>query len=35
MGKVKFKMTGKVSGDKISGTLKTMVISATYEGTRI
>jgi hypothetical protein len=35
MGKVKLKMTGKVSGDKISGTLKTMMVNAKYEGTRI
>ena len=35
MGNVKLKMTGKVSGDKISGTLKTMMVNAKYEGTRV
>jgi hypothetical protein len=35
MGDVKFKMSGKVAGDKISGRLKTLMVNAKYEGSRI
>lgn len=35
MGTMKFKVNGTVAGDKISGTLKAMMVSAKFEGSRV
>lgn len=35
MGKMKLKIKGTVDGDKITGSISALMVSATFEGTRI